>query len=391
LTDPSAPLLADDAHLAPHELDLRLRHAELIARPGHTILDEHGRRVIHCSSEAAEILAAEPEEVVASEGGLVDFLATEDRSRRDSALAAAKTAQSHFDEVFRLRGSERDARLLREVCEAIRDRHGNAIVWISTLQDVRATQFNDNEERRYERALAQAIRRATLAETTSAIAHELNQPLTAITNYASGCLRRLEAGQISQDEILEIMQLLRQQAQRASGIVRSVGNAVESTSNGRYAAQAEAVVQSLLHSLGHLFADLRIAVNVRFGTALPQVAMAPIDLAQVLTNIFENSIEAMEDSENAPRSLTISCQAKGNEHVEIRVEDTGHGFATDSTATFFRPFVSTKTGGLGMGLAISKSIIEAHGGQIAMTRGDKQGAVVHMLLPALGESGDDGT
>jgi len=391
LTDHVVSQPGDDESLAQLELNLRLRHAETMAHAGYAILDRNGKRIVRCSRKVAEILGTDPQQIIASKNGLVDFLAIEDRERRDSALAAAVASRNHIDEEFRLADPDSGVQSVREICESIRDGNGETLAWLSTLQDVSAGQPKNGAGRRREMALSQALRRTTLAEMTSAIAHDLNQPLTAITNYTSGCLRRLEAGQISHEEILEIMQLLRQQAQRASGIVRRVGSTVESNAYDKSVARVDAVTRSLLDSLGYLFADHRIALDLRLGTLLPPVRIAPLDLAQVLTSIIENAIEAMEDSEIVSRCLTITCQVKDDRNVAISVEDTGHGFTTESTATFFRPFVSTKTGGMGMGLAISKSIIEAHGGQITMARGDKQGAVVHILLPAFGESGDGGT
>jgi len=251
---------------------------------------------------------------------------------------------------------------------------------LNVVLDVTDRRRAEDQARGHLDQLAHVARVASMGEMASAIAHEINQPLTAIANYANASLRLLKSGQMSTDELADTMRRLASEAERAGMVVRKMRGFVRGEE-----ARPEPI------AIGELFADVLeltraearqydAEVHARADRALPEVQADAIQIEQVLINLVRNACEAMAAAGSAERRITLSAWHKDEGMVEIAVHDTGPGLTAAQVEKVFEPFYTTKPEGIGIGLALSRSIIDAHGGRLWVVQ-DGPGAVFKLTLP----------
>lgn len=245
----------------------------------------------------------------------------------------------------------------------------------------------EERARQHEAELAHVSRINVIGEMTSGLAHELRQPLAAIRNYAEGGLRRLQRGALDGDEAGEALSEIAEQAGRAAKIISRVRGYMQKR-EPRYAAVD--LNQVVRESAGFVRSDARAAsveVTLTLTDALPPVRGDLIELEQLVINLCRNAIEAM-NAIAEPRRLELHT-AVDDGGVRVAVSDNGPGLAADMIDAVWQPFVTTKARGLGLGLAISRSIVEAHGGRIAAENRPTGGLVIAFWIPCrIGEDGD---
>jgi signal transduction histidine kinase len=236
--------------------------------------------------------------------------------------------------------------------------------------------------RQHQAGLAHAARLSTLGGMAAGLAHEINQPLSAIVSYASGSARRIRAGDVDPAALLEVVDAIADEALRAGEILRRIREFVRNTEATRVRADLNALVRDALH-----FAEVEAReLGITFRLALaPQALDVDVDalaLEQVILNLVRNGFEAMADGGAGPRELSLETAAAGDA-VELIVRDTGGGVIQGTASRLFEPFFTTKPDGLGLGLPISRSIVEAHGGQLWAATDGGRGATFHVLLPGV--------
>ena len=233
--------------------------------------------------------------------------------------------------------------------------------------------------------------RVSLAgEMAAGLAHELSQPLTAIIAYARGCLRLL-AGPVPEPALLhEGIAEVVQQAERAGDVLDRLREFVRGGEFRRALIEIKPVIDAAV-SLVHSEAMQREAeIRTTIDPSLPAVLADPVQIEQVLLNLLRNAMDAMETANAERRSITVEARRCGRRTIEISVADSGPGVASEVIDTVFEPFVTTKPLGMGMGLSISRAIIESHGGKLQMARGTRSGAIFIFTLPtAESEAGVD--
>ena len=229
--------------------------------------------------------------------------------------------------------------------------------------------------------LEQTSRLITMGEMASSLAHELNQPLSAIANYNMGCVNRLQANDYRPEELLAAMQKASAQAERAGKIIRRVRDFVKKSEPDRAAVEIAGVIEEVIG-----FAEIearktgaRISVSVP--SDLPAAYADKIMIEQVVLNLVKNGIEAMHDTPRSERELAISARANGKDFIEVKVADRGHGVLVEQTEKLFTPFYTTKPEGMGMGLNICRSIIEFHHGRLWAVANSGGGSVFSFTLP----------
>jgi PAS domain S-box-containing protein len=229
--------------------------------------------------------------------------------------------------------------------------------------------------------LQQTSRLITMGEMASSLAHELNQPLSAIANYNMGCVNRLQTNDYRPEELLAAMQKASAQAERAGKIIRRVRDFVKKSEPNRSAVQIAEIIEEVIG-----FAEIearktgaRISVSVP--PDLPAVYADKIMIEQVVLNLVKNGIEAMRDTPRSERELAISARANGKDFIEVKVADRGHGVLAEQTEKLFAPFYTTKPEGMGMGLNICRSIIEFHHGRLWTVANSGSGSVFSFTLP----------
>jgi two-component system sensor kinase FixL len=238
------------------------------------------------------------------------------------------------------------------------------------------------EAKRLHADLVHLSRVSTLGKLSTELAHELNQPLAAIMNYANGCRHRAQANQDQEHPLLPAIDEIRSEAERAAQIVKRIRNFARKRPMQRTeASMNDLILEATRLALTGAGSD---DLPVRFDLAenLPQVHVDRVQIIQVLVNLVTNALEAMHEPGSHPRSLDIASATTNNTEIVITVSDAGGGFSNESADQLFEPFYTTKSEGLGLGLSISRSIVEAHGGRLwAESNHPSQGATFNLALP----------
>ncbi|MBA3903472.1 MAG: PAS domain-containing sensor histidine kinase [Rhodocyclaceae bacterium] len=233
----------------------------------------------------------------------------------------------------------------------------------------------------HQERLEQTSRLITMGEMASSLAHELNQPLSAIANYCMGCVNRLASGEYRREDILTAMQKASAQAERAGKIIRRMREFVKKSEPNRAPVVLAEIVDD---AVGFAEIDARkagVAIRVDIPADLPPVFADRIMIEQVVLNLVKNGIEAMQQARSFERELTVTAKPDGERTVGVAVADRGTGIDAGNAEQLFVPFFTTKPEGMGMGLNICRSIIEYHGGRLWAQPNPGGGSVFRFTLP----------
>jgi PAS domain S-box-containing protein len=231
--------------------------------------------------------------------------------------------------------------------------------------------------------LARVTRLTTMGELGASIAHEVNQPLTAVTNNGSACLRLLAKGNLDPEVLRRALEEIVADAARASAIISRIRAFIKKAPTEMYELDINNVIQEVLALAGHELQNNQVLLDCHLTETLPHVRADRVQLQQVLLNLIMNGVEAMTGAQ--PRTLSLESRTDESGNVLVAVRDSGTGFGSE-VDRLFTPFFTTKGNGMGMGLPISRSLIESHGGRLWATANSPQGAVFSFTLPASSES-----
>jgi PAS domain S-box-containing protein len=263
----------------------------------------------------------------------------------------------------------------------LRDSEGKALKFVGTTTDI-------DDQKRTEEALRQALgdlarinRVTTMGELTASLAHEISQPISGAITNANVCLRKLGNDKPDLDEVRAAVTRFGRDARRAAEIIARIRSQFEKGSVNRETLGVSEMIRETVALLRDQAARYNISVRTELAADLPQIVGDRVQLQQVAMNLIVNSIEAMKDVEGI-RELIIMSQRAGNQQILVSVSDTGPGFPPQLAEQIFDPFFTTKPHGTGMGLRISRSIIESHGGRLWAEAATGGGATFHLNLPA---------
>jgi len=271
-----------------------------------------------------------------------------------------------------------------------RDNAGELTGIVAVLTDITDQCRAEEQARRRLDDLAHVVRLSTMGEMVSGLAHELNQPLAAIAGYAQACQHQVQIlkGE-SRDEVLDFVGQISEQANRAGEIIRHLRDFVRRADSGRSPIDINDLICDVAALLEVEMRLHDVCLNLDLDHSLPEVNVDRIQIEQVVTNLVYNAIEATKEIPREYRAVTVRTSLKGTNVVEIAVEDTGKGLQTKNIDRLFEPFYTTKENGMGLGLSISRSIVESHGGRLKATPDAERGTTFRFtLLSAQGE-GDE--
>ena len=310
---------------------------------------------------------------------------------RDAAASGNLDALRAFEAVTTvLAGTSEDARLeyacrsrsgelwFEMAVEPFRRPEGGAVI---SYIDITRRRNAEEEARRQREELAHAQRVTTLGELSASLAHEVNQPLAAIVTNAQAAIRLLGREGVAHADVSEALTDIAADAKRASAIIRRLRALSRKEHAPQTGIDLNELIDDVVSLLRHDFARKSIAVLRTFDPVVPLVSGDPIQLQQVVLNLLVNASEAIAHTEDGRREVAIATTHRTPGLVQITVRDTGIGVKEAEIERMFERFVSSKPGGLGMGLAISRSIVEAHGGQIRAVANPDRGLTLHVELP----------
>lgn len=252
--------------------------------------------------------------------------------------------------------------------------------WISSIVDVTDAKRAAERERQQQERLQSTARLVTMGEMASSLAHELNQPLAAIASYNTGCLNLLASGQGDLKEIEAALQKSSDQAQRAGRVIRRIYEFARRAEPNKEAIQPN---QWLEEVVSFIELDARrngTLIDKQIDDHLPELQGDRVLLSQTLLNLIRNSIDAMRDKPVDERVVTLRAK-QVNEAIYLRVSDRGSGIPAEIVARLFEPFYTTKSEGMGMGLAICRSVVESHQGRLWHEPNPGGGSAFNVLIP----------
>lgn len=283
-----------------------------------------------------------------------------------------------------IRTARGNLRWLRLTADVERDHSGRSVRIFGTKQDITEEKATRDRVQSLQAELIHLSRRSAMSAMAATLAHELNQPLTAIGNYVAGTRRALANPTTDSDLLARGLDAIERCAFGAGDIIRSLRKMTSENLSGRRRVDPNALIQEAA-ALAMVGADNQVRLRYDLDEGLA-IEADPVQIQQVFINLIRNAVEAMEDS--VRRDILIATAADGDA-VLIRVEDTGPGIPTEMLETIFNSFVSSKPGGMGVGLSVSRTIVEAHGGRISATRRAKGGAAFHVTLPSARSSSEE--
>ncbi len=262
----------------------------------------------------------------------------------------------------------------------LRDARGNIYALLGITRDITEHKQAEEQARRHQTELARVARLSTMGEMATGIAHELNQPLSAIANFSRGCIRRLRSGGMSPQELVVPLEEVCEQAERAGDILRHVRDFVRKREPRLKSLDVNQIVRAVVKFTEHEARHQCTHVRLNLDPLLPKVAADAIMIEQVIVNLVRNAIEAMAEVSQSRREIVIQTRLFESDAVEVEVADTGPGIEGGLIDQVFDQFFTTKPEGVGMGLAISRSIIESHGGRIRAESSRDGGAILRFTL-----------
>lgn len=338
--------------------------------------------IINLNRAAADLFGYQPLDL--HDVNQIDLVHPEDRERVRDELRKLIGQQGHC--ACELRYLRRDGEVLHATHYAATvEGDGEPLMVIGEVVD-RTAVFDANREAQELRdRLTHVGRIGTLGEMVSGIAHEVNQPLTAIASYASAC-RRLMLGNLSNPaELLGILEKIAAQAERAGQVIRGLRALAKRADPERKRLDVNLLVREVRRLVEFEFRDHGIQLETREQSGLQAVQGDGIQIQQIVLNLLRNAMEAMNDA-GKTGTVLLETLTPERDWVEIRVSDQGPGLPPSVAQRLFEPFFTTKQQGMGLGLSICQSIARAHGGELSYFLNEHHGATFALRLPAT----DDG-
>jgi len=312
----------------------------------------------------------------------------DDQAKNRETAETALREKADFESDYRIVHPGGEIRDVHIVGHPVLSPSGDLVEFVGTVIDITERKLAEAERERLRQAqveLAHANRVTTIGELTASLAHEVNQPIAAAATDANTCLRWLRRDQPDLEEAREAASRMVKDATRAADIISRIRLLFEKVSPQRELVDVNEVIREMIVLLRSEATRYSISVQTELASDLPQVMGDRVQLQQVLMNLLLNGIDAMKDVDTT-RELIINSQPAKNEHVMVSISDTGVGLPAQQAEQIFDAFFTTKPHGTGMGLRISRSIIESHGGRLWAADNTPRGASFCFTLPAKAET-----
>jgi PAS domain S-box-containing protein len=363
-----------------------LAEAQKLTHTGSWVWEVAGRCASHLSEEWYRIYGFDPKEGLPVWDKRLQRIHPDDRAKWQEVIDRAIREKSDYEVEFRILLPGGTVKHLRTVGHPVLNGFGDLVQFVGSSSDITDRRQAEEALRRTQSDLARVSRVTTMGELTASLAHEVNQPIAAAVTDANTCLRWLTRDQPDVEEARQAASRVVKDATRAAEIISRVRSLFRKETPQRELVDMNEVIKEMVVLLHNEASRYSIAVRSGLGENLPAVLGDRVQLQQVLMNLMINSIDAMKEIDGT-RELIINAQPTENDHVSVSVSDTGVGLPQQQEAKqIFNAFFTTKPKGTGMGLRISQSIIESHGGRLWAAANSPRGASFYFTLPTKEES-----
>jgi len=312
----------------------------------------------------------------------------EDVSLYEKMTDHARRGDDEFEWQYRLLMPDGSIKYMQAVAHAVQDRD-DQLEYIAAVQDVTARRLSQEALDKARAELAHAARVMSLGTLTASIAHEVNQPLSGIITNASTCVRMLDADPPNIDGARETAKRTIRDGRRASDVIVRLRAMFRKKDFSVESVDLNEAVEEVIALLRTELQKSSVVLQAELTPGLPPVEGDRVQLQQVILNLLLNAADAMSTVDDRPRELTILTTSDGDDRVRLSVSDVGTGFSPDQAEKLFDAFYTTKKSGTGIGLSVSRSIIEGHHGRLWAEPNEGKGAVISFSVPMNGPSGDD--
>ncbi len=314
----------------------------------------------------------------------VDVTAEEDLDVTRTRLAELQQGERpHYEAVKQYRRKDGTILWGHVYASAVQDVESGAKMIIGTLIDITTTRHAQDALRATQSKLAHITRLTTMHEVTAAIAHEVNQPLAAIVANGNAAIRWLRKTPPEVAEAVATVNQIVSDGHRASEVVASIRGLFKKDQHAKVLLDVNAVIREVLELLQGELSSKRVSVGTKLNRNLPQILGDHGQLQQVVLNLVMNAVEAVSDNPVGSRVLNVSSKRSQSEEVIVAVEDSGPGIDAKDFDRIFDAFFTTKSQGMGMGLAICRSIVEAHGRRLWASARRPHGSIFYLTLPSV--------
>jgi PAS domain S-box-containing protein len=262
----------------------------------------------------------------------------------------------------------------------LKDNRGEVTHFIATGHDISDLVRAEEQDRQHKAEFAHVARLSTLGEMTSGLAHELNQPLCAITTYAQTCLRIIQSNEYNSDDVRYGLEQVVRQAELGGEIFRRLRNFARKEEKEQHPISLRDIIYEVGSFIRAECKQNQIQLIMEVSDQLPHAMADPIQIEQVLINLVRNSMDALYEVEAVERTIIIKASRYQRNLIQVCVSDSGRGCPKEVADRLFEPFFTTKKNGLGIGLGISQSIIVAHGGRLWLELNSENGSTFCFTL-----------
>src|SRR5271168_2470768 len=350
-----------------------LAEAQKLTHTGSWAWDVAERRALHLSEEWYRIYGFDPEEGMLTWEKREGRIHPDDRTGLRQAIERAINKKSDYEIEYRILLPAGAVRHLRSVGHPVLDASGNLVQFVGSSTDITERRQAEEALRQAQADLTRISRVTTMGELTASVAHEVNQPIAAAATDANTCLRWLARDQPDLEEARAAASRVVKDAARAAEIMSRIRSLFKKEISQRELVDVNEIIRGMIELLGGEATRYSISMRTELAEDIPQIMGDRVQLQQVTMNLIMNSIDAMKDVDGT-REIAIMSQRAEHEQLQVSVSDTGIGLPAQRVDQIFDAFFTTKPHGTGMGLRISRSIVESHGGRLLAEHNSPRGA-----------------
>lgn len=344
------------------------------------LLDEQWT-TLFVSRGARQLTGYKADELMSRHVHYMDLIQPDDRARVRLAVREAVSRRQCYQLEYRIRGRDGRERWVWEQGEGVFDFNGAPLAVEGFITDITDRKQAEEQARQHRAQLAHLDRVNTMGTMAAGIAHEISQPLTAINAYAQAVKRRIIAGTADTAKLLDLVGKITAAAERAGAVMTKLRSLLKQGNTHHERLDVNELVRGVIDLVKVDSRFLHFKIDLGLTPVAPKAMGDTVQIQQVVLNLIRNAMDAMEAVPSADKIITVSTFQEGEAEVGIAIGDRGLGMSDEVAARLFTPFFTTKESGLGMGLPISQSIIESHGGKLWYTRNKDRGMTFHFSLP----------